>query len=262
MVRMIKRICFMTIVFLIAISIKVYANELTIDCQDSINPETENTLECVLKGNFTDNVNSIKVRYIIPDGVEFQGFTPSDEWNLEQGGTAETTGFILRINEGDVNGNIKFGKFTFSVPSTYNKDYVSLKIYELDATNTSCEILEFSKDEVSKSVQIKKKNDNNPNDTQDDNNNPSDDNNNNGNDKNKSNNGSNNSNFDIENVSAGSDSSNNNLNPKTNKEKDTTVTKTSFGQYGNGRIIMGLIVIGSIAVVFVYKRMKKYKYIK
>ncbi|MBP3502623.1 MAG: hypothetical protein J6K42_04000, partial [Clostridia bacterium] len=159
MARIIKRICFITIIFLVAISIKVYANELTIDCQDSINPETENTLECVLKGNFTDNVNSIKVRYIIPDGVKFQGFTPSEEWNLEQGGTAEATGFILRINEGDVNGDVQFGKFTFSVPSSYNKDSVSLRLYELDATNTSCEIVDFDNIDVIKNIKIVKEDD-------------------------------------------------------------------------------------------------------
>lgn len=272
MARIIKRICFMTIVFLVAISIKVYANELTIDCQDSINPETENTLECVLKGNFTDNVNSIKVRYTIPDGVEFQGFTPSDEWNLEQGGTATTTGLVLRIDNGDVNGQVEFGKFTFSVPSTYNKNKITFKIYELDATNTSCEIVEFNKDEVSKSVQIEGKNDNDPNETQDEENkNPSDDSNkNNGNnnsntpsdskdDKNKS---DNDVNSDKNSTSEGSKNSNNDLNPKYNTEKDTTVTKTPFGQYGNRNIIIVLIVIVSFAGFVGYKKFKKVKFIK
>lgn len=250
MARIIKRICFMTIVFLVVISIKVYANELTIDCQDSINPETENTLEYVLKGNFTDNVNSIKVRYTLPEGVEFKGFTPSDEWNLEQGGTVATTGLVLRIDNGDVNGEVEFGKFTLSVPSTYNKDTIALKIYELDATNTSCKIVEFSKDEVTKSVQVKKQNDDdNPNDTQDD----KDD---------KNNNGSNDINSNIGSASAGSNNVNNNLNPKSDTERDTTVTKTPFGQYGNGKIIMTLIVIVSIVAFIGYKKLKKVKFIK
>ena len=257
MAKIIKRICFMTIVFLISISIKVYANELTIDCQDSINPENENTLECVLKGNFTDNVNSIKVRYIIPDGVEFQSFTPSNEWNLEQGGTAETTGFILRINDGDLNGEVEFGKFTFSVPSTYNKDSVSLKIYELDATNTSCQIVEFSEDEIIKSIQIEKQNNNNPSDTQDDDNTHTNE-----NDKNNNNNGSNGGNSNIDNTSEGSKNSNNNLNPKSDKVKDTTVTKTPFGQYGNGKTIIVLAVIVSFLAFIGYKKFKKVKFIK
>ena len=304
MARIIKRICFMTIVFLVAISIKVYANELTIDCQDSINPETENTLECVLKGNFTDNVNSIKVRYTLPAGVEFQGFTPAEGWNLEQGGTAATTGLILRKENGDVDGQIEFGKFTFSVPSTYNKNTIALKIYELDATNTSCKIIEFSKDEVTKSVQVKKQNDDNQTDTQDDKDKPSDDNNNNdGNNNNnggneeqgnnnsntptgseddkdkngehgentnansndkddKDKNGSNDTNSNIGSTSTGSKNVDNNLKSKSATEKDTTVTKKPFGQYGNGKIIMISIVIVSGIGFIVYKRFKKVKFIK
>lgn len=305
MARIIKKICLMTIVLLIAISIKVYANELTLDCPDSINPETKNTLEYVLKGNFTDNVNSIKVRYTIPDGVEFKGFTPSDGWNLEQGGTADKTGLVLRISDGDVNGEIEFGKFTFSVPNTYNKESIAFKIYGLDATNTSCEIVEFSHDEVNKSILIEKQDDNSPNDNQDDENNNPSDNNNNGNnndnggneeqgnnnsntptgdeddegkngehgentnadsnnkdDKNKNNDGSNDINSNIGSASAGSKNDNNSWNPKYDTEKDTTVTKTPFGQYGNGKIIMTLIVIVSIMAFIGYKKLKKVKFIK
>lgn len=300
MARIIKKICLITIILLIAISIKVYANELTLDCPDSINPETENTLEYVLKGKFTDNVNSIKVRYTIPDGVEFQGFNPSDGWNLEQGGTADTTGLVLRISDGDVNGEIEFGKFTFSVPNTYNKESIAFKIYGLDATNTYCEIVEFSQDEVNKSILIGKQDDDNPNSNQDEeNNNPSDNNDNNGgneeqgnnnsntptgseddedkngehgentnadsndkDDKNKNNNGSNDINSNIGSASAGSKNDNNSLNPKYNMEKDTTVTKTPFGQYGNGKIIMTLIVTVSIVAFIGYKKLKKVKFIK
>ena len=258
MARIIKKICLMTIVLLIAISIKVYANELTLDCPDSINPETKNTLEYVLKGNFTDNVNSIKVRYTIPDGVEFKGFTPSDGWNLEQGGTADKTGLVLRISDGDVNGEMEFGKFTFSVPNTYNKESIAFKIYGLDATNTSCEIVEFSHDEVNKSILIEKQDDNSPNDNQDDENNNPSDNNNNGN----NNDGSNDINSNIGSASAGSKNDNNSWNPKYDTEKDTTVTKTPFGQYGNGKIIMTLIVIVSIMAFIGYKKLKKVKFIK
>ncbi len=262
MARIIKKICFMTIVFLVAISIKVYANELTLDCQESINPETENTIEYVLKGNFTDNVNSIKVRYTIPDGVEFQGFTPSGAWNLEQGGTSDTTGLVLRISDGDVNGEIEFGKFIFSVPSTYDKENVAFKIYGLDATNTSCEIVEFSQDEVN-SIPTEEQDDNNANDNQDDeNNNLSDDDNRNNNNDNNKNGEQGNNNSNIGSVSAGSKNDNDSLNPKYDTEKDTTVTKTPFGQYGNGKIIVMLIVIVSIIVVVFYNKFKKFKYIK
>jgi uncharacterized protein YcnI len=183
------------IVLLISISIKVYANELTLDCPDSINPEAENTLEYVLKGKFTGNVNSIKVRYTLPDGVEFQGFTPSEGWNLEQGGTANTTGLILRINDNDVTGEVEFGKFTFNVPSTYNKDKIILKLFELDATNTSCELIDFDNDVVEKDIIISSTNDdkdkptgdnpsdNNPTENNPSDNNPTGDNGNNGNEE-------------------------------------------------------------------------------
>ena len=45
-------------------------------------------------------------------------------------------------------------------------------------------------------------------------------------------------------------------------QKDTTVTKTPFGQYGNGKIIMISIVIVSGIGFIVYRKFKKVKFIK
>ena len=309
MARIIKKICLMTIVLLIAISIKVYANELTLDCPDSINPETENTLEYVLKGKFTGNVNSIKVRYTLPDGVEFQGFTPSEGWNLEQGGTADKKGLVLRINDIDVTGEVEFGKFTFNVPSTYSKDKISLKLFELDATNTACELIDFDNDVVEKNVTISSTNDDKDNDKPDtptgdnpsDNNpsgdKPTGDNGNDGSegqvdngsntpagtndegDKNgedsgnqsiadgddKNSNDGNGNSASIGSESSGEKDGDYDLDRGSAQEKDkndTTVTKTPFGQYGNGKVILIIMVIVSVTGFVVYKRFNKVKYIK
>ena len=309
MARIIKKICLMTIVLLIAISIKVYANELTLDCPDSINPETENTLEYVLKGKFTGNVNSIKVRYTLPDGVEFQGFTPSEGWNLEQGGTADKTGLVLRINDIDVTGEVEFGKFTFNVPSTYSKDKISLKLFELDATNTACELIDFENDVVEKNVTISGTNDDNdkpdtptgdnPSDNNPTGDNPTGDNptgdNGNGGNEGQGDNGSNTpSGTDGEGNKNGEESGNQNLEKDGDKNgnvgngntagiasqsssamngdynkgqestpvNDTTVTKTPFGQYGNGKVILMIIGIVSVIGFVVYKKFSKVKFIK
>lgn len=280
MARIIKKICLITIILLIAISIKVYANELTLDCPDSINPETENTLEYVLKGNFTDNVNSIKVRYTIPDGVEFQGFTPSEGWNLEQGGTADETGLILRINDTDVTGEVEFGKFTFNVPSTYSKDKISLKLFELDATNTACELIDFDAEVVEKDIIISSSNDDkdNPTENNPSDNNPTGDNGNGGNegqgdngsntpsgtndDGDKNGNVGNGNTAGIGSQSSGAKNVDYNQDQESAPKNDTTVTKTPFGQYGNRNIIIVLIAMVLFIGVIVYKKLKKVKFIK
>lgn len=296
MARIIKKICLMTVVLLIAISIKVYANELTLDCPDSINPKTENTLEYVLKGKFTGNVNSIKVRYTLPDGVEFQGFTPSEGWNLEQGGTADKKGLVLRINDIDVTGEVEFGKFTFNVPSTYSKDKISLKLFELDATNTACELIDFDAEVVEKDIIISSSNDDKDNPTEDNqsDNNPTGDNGNGGNEGqgdngsntpsgtndegDKNGEGSENQNLEkdgdkngnvgngntagIGSQSSGAKNVDYNQDQESAPKNDTTVTKTPFGQYGNRNIIIVLIAMVLFMGVIVNKKLKKVKFIK
>ena len=228
MTKIIKRICFITIVFLTAISIKAYANELTLECQDSINLETENALEYTLKGNFTENVNSIKVRYKVPEGVEFEGFTPSENWNLEQGGTSGTTGLILRIDNSDVIGEVEFGKFIFNVPSSYNKKTITLKIYDLDATNTSCDVIEFDPEEYAKSVT-------NVQGKEEEQNNENNDNSGSGvnNSENNNENNSEKTDVDIEDKTTINEENSSNINKSTyiqeERGQDATVSKTPFG---------------------------------
>ena len=293
MARIIRKICFMTFVFLVAISIKTYANELTIECQDSINLENENMVECVLKGNFTNKVNSIKVRYTSIDGVVFEGFTPSGEWILEEGGTKETTGLVLRINDKDLTGEVEFGKFTFKIPSTYSKDKISLKVYDLDATNTSCEILDFDNTEVIKDIKIAKEDDDTSNKDEngnDENDKPSDDKNetddgkdetdgnieapkdnnnsegdlgtnNNSNNSNNSNNNQSDSENDVS-TNQGDKENINSDNINNNNNIDKTPSKTPFGQYGKSNIIIILIAVVATIGFIVYKKLKKIKFIK
>ena len=285
MARILRKICFITIVFLVAVSIKTYANELTIESQDSINLENENMVECVLKGDFTNKVNSIKVRYTSINGVEFEGFTPSGEWILEEGGTKETTGLVLRINDKDLTGEVEFGKFIFKVPSTYSEDKISLKVYDLDATNTSCEILDFDNAEVIKDIKIAKEDDDTFNKGEnDETNTPSDDKNETDDGKDKTdgnieapkddnnsdgdlgtNNNSNNNQNDFENDMSTNQGDKENINSdniNNNNNIDKTPSKTPFGQYGESNIIIIILLVVATIGFIVHKKLKKIKFIK
>ena len=281
MIKIIKRICIIIIVLLALISIKVYANELSFECQESVDIKKQDTIEVTLKGNFTDDVNSIKIRYTIPGGVSFQGFTPNKNWNLEQGGTSATTGMVLRISNGDVNGEVEFGKFIFKIPSGYDKKSIKFNFYDFDATNTSCEIIEFSKDSVEKNVSLVEKDSNNneseeQNETKD-------------NEENKDNKEGEQSsqkddtkkddtqkddvkkddtqkdNTKKDNTQKDNTEKTNTNNNKSNSEKnekDNTLANKKFGQYG-GKVYIGIAIIIIIAIVLIFRfKLKKLKYIK
>lgn len=258
MARIIKKICLIIVALFAVISIKAYANELSLDCQDSINPETENTLEYTLKGNFTDNVNSIKVRYRFSEGVEFKGFTPAEGWNLEQGGTPDTTGLVLRIENVNVNGEVEFGKFTLNVPSSYNKKTVTLTIYGLDGTNTNCAIIDFEEETVSKQVTNVQGEEEEQNNEQNNENN-GENNNNENNNENNNNNINNNEKTVIEDNNPGNTDQTSYA--KKEHKEDKTVAKTPFGQFGEKSFwVLGIILVGLTYRYF--KKTRKYKRIK
>lgn len=289
MAKIIKRICFISILALFLIPISVFANELTIESADSVNPDE--TIECSIKGNFTDNVNSVKIRYEIPEGVEFSGFTASENWNIEQGGTAETTGLILRMDDSNVNGNVDFGKFTLKVPDGYSKETVDLKLYDIDATNTDCEIVVFDNQIINKEIIVSGIKNNQPgeedNIDKDDKNEDSDvgsedgvedeiqdgaeDGKENGtqDDSNTDYGGNSNTGTDTDsdvNINTGTndnpESGSSNIEENKENTQDSTATKNPFGQYGSKTMIILIICIALFISIRFYAKFKKIKFIK
>lgn len=236
MVKMIKRILLIIVLLLVAITIKAYANELTIVAPDSINTEETNEIECTLKGNFSDNINSIKVRYNFSDGITFDDFTPNESWTMEQGGTSNSSGMILRVGDENVTGEIEFGKFILHIPETYDNKKINIKLFDLDATNKECEIIDFENDPVEKEIVIENNDD--KEDEEEDNPLPDDS----DNQKDEDN--------------KEDESTNNN-----GAEVDNTASDKPFGQFGDKSII--LIVVALVAAVAVLLRKNiKYKDIK
>lgn len=257
MAKIIKRICFMIIVLLAVLTIKVYANEIVIECPDSLDPETEDTIEYVIKGNLTNNINSVKVRYIIPEGVELQGFTPSGDWILQENESGVSKGFIIRLDEGNVTGNIEFGKLILKVQEGYDKKSIKMNFYGFDATNTDCAMIDFENDSLEKTVLYGEQGEN-----QDENQ---------GESQGESlgeNQGQNQGENQGENqgavISQGTSNEKNSLgnSEKSIVQNDDSVAKEPFGQYGGKRIIAVLVGIVMIVIFISRKKLKKLKYIK
>ena len=129
----------------------VYAASIDVECPEKVNQNTSFT--CTIKGNFSQNVDHILIKYSYNSKLSYSNLELLDNWTLSSDESNNNKSFVIENNNNKI-GSIVFAKIKFNVSDNIQGQNLDLQFYGFDATNSSAELIDFSPSVINKSIYV------------------------------------------------------------------------------------------------------------